>query len=480
MINAIIPQPKHMDVGCGFSSINTKCAESIDTSLGVEAYKLVVTPERISIIAGSDRGIIWGRQTLAQLKLQDSEKLPCLTIEDEPVFSWRSFHLDSARHFISVEELKKMIAMASFFKLNRFHWHFADDQGWRIESKAFPKLHEIGAYRRGDHFGIYSSDVPEGAYYTRDEVKEIVAFCREHGIEVVPELDIPGHATAMLAAYPELSCTGKAVEVETRAGIFWDILCAGREEVYAFVETLLDDLLELFPGEYFHIGGDEVPKTQWTGCPHCKALMEVEGLETYQQLQGYMNNRIAAYLRKRGRKAIVWNEAAYGGNLDPAVTVQLWTDDRDNHITSHVNNGGKLILSPMMHAYCDYPHSFISLKNLHSLDTEPAEFPKESIMGTECLAWAEYIRDNEWLESRCWPRYSASAEVGWCGNSKPDYEDFCQRLRVIFPAFAQHGIHATPEAGWTPKPEDSVEELNTFKQNTRASREDFLKAQGEV
>ena len=477
---AIIPAPKkfkQLEGACQTADIREiSCPE-----LGQEAYRLSVTPNGAVITYGDAQGRLYGQTTLRQLHQQYGDSIPCMEIEDRPALRYRSFHIDCARHYFPLDELKKMIDMASYFKFNRFRWHFADDQGWRIECKAFPRLHEIGAYRAGDHFGNYSSDEPEGGYYTRSEVKELIVFCRERGIEIVPDVDIPGHVKAILAAYPELGCTGNTVEVETKPGIFHEILCAGKEEVYRFLEALLDDLLELFPGEYFHIGGDETPKTQWKDCPHCKARMEAENLASFQQLQGYMNNRIAACLAGRGRKAICWNEAANGDNLNADVVVQYWAEDKDQHVAKHAAKGGKVILSPMMNAYCDYPHAFISARSLHSLDIAPAELPRESVIGTECLVWTEYIRDAQCLESRAWPRFCANAEVGWCGNAHPDYEDFCGRLRVLYPVFEQHGIHATPEKGWSPSMEEGMEELLAFKSNfTDAIRNDYRKAQEEV
>lgn len=477
---AMIPAPKNIVLSqgvCQNASVHAICCPD----MGPQAYRIQICQDGIEIAYGDEEGHIYACTTLDQIRLQSGSALPCGVIEDRPALGHRSFHIDCARHFFPLEQLKKMVDMASYFKLNRFHWHFSDDQGWRIECKAFPKLHEIGAFRQGDHFGAYSSDAYEGGFYTREEVKELVSFCRERGIEIVPEVDIPGHVTAILAAYPNLSCSGKAVQVQTKPGIFHDILCAGKEEVYAFLERLMDDLLELFPGEYFHIGGDECPKNAWKECPYCKAKLEAEGLENYQQLQGYMNNRVAVYLAKHGRKAICWNEAANGDNLDANIILQYWAEDKDNHVAKHVAKGGKVILSPMMNAYCDYPHAFISTRSLHSLDTAPENLPEGSVIGTECLVWTEYIRDGAQLESRAWPRFCASAEAGWCGADKPEYDGFCDRLRVLFPIFTEKGVNATLETMWSPTMEEGMEELLSFKRNIRqAVKDEYRKAQEEV
>lgn len=464
---SIIPEPKKILVyeeGGGAAALKERV---LDPSMQEEEYRLRISPDGIWIEGGSEKALLYAGTTLEQLQLQYGEQLPCLIVEDYPVYSWRSFHIDCARHFIPVDELKKMIRMSAYFKLNKFHWHFSDDQGWRMECKRYPLLHEIGAVRKGDHMGYYHSEEREERYYTREEAGEIVSYCESLGIEVVPEVDMPGHVTAILAAYPQLGCKGEQIEVETKAGIFQDILCAGKEEVFSFIENLLDDLLELFPGKYFHIGGDEAPKERWSSCPLCRKRMEEEGLDTLRQLQGYMENRMTAYLKKKGRKAIVWNEAAYGGNLDPDTVIQIWTDDRDHKAEQHMERGGRAILSIVKHCYCDYPYGVTSLKDVYRLDMGPEEpgKPETGIVGTECLAWTEHIRDGKKLESMCWPRYAASAEVGWCGGGRPGYPSFEKRMKVLFPAFEKYGIRAARESEWIPSEEEAVRQRTEFQKN---------------
>ena len=400
-----------------------------------------------------------------------------MKITDRPVYPFRSFHIDCARHYFSVDELKKMIRMSAEFKLNYFHWHISDDQGWRIESLRYPKLHEVSSVRGGDHFGNYHSDQTEGGYYSRAEVKEIIEYCGRFGIEIVPEIDMPGHVTAILAAYPELSCLGEPVEVGMRAGIFKELFCAGKEETFTFIFELLEELLELFPGQYFHIGGDEAPKERWRACPHCQKRMREEGLKNEQELQGYFCNRIASYMLSKGRIPIVWNEAVYGGNLDKETVVQLWTEDKDAQIKAHLDRGGRAVLSMVDQCYCDYPYSMHSLKDVYEIETSPAELGErgeDSVLGTECLIWTEFIRDNERLEEMCWPRFAASAEVGWCGSNRPGYVDFCRRLEVLFPLFEKYGIHATGKDGWIPDEETAAEQTEAFQRNF--SKEDLEEA----
>ncbi len=484
MCISLVPQPKSIKMLEGHAAYDTQCDRIIDVQMQPQAYVLKILPERIEIRAGSPQGLKYGETTLKQLCFCGGGQYPCLVIEDCPAFEWRSFHMDCARHFMPLDELKKMVHMASFFKFNRFHWHISDDQGWRIESERYPKLHQIGSRRQGDHFGDYDSDAWEGGYYTKAQVRELVAYCDSLGIQIVPEIDMPGHVSAILAAYPELGCNGAPVSVGTKAGIYWDILCAGKESTFEFIENLLVELLELFPGDTFHIGGDEAPKAHWKDCPHCRRRMEALGLENVGQLQGYMANRIAKFLKEKGRRAIAWNEASYGGNLDRDIVLQLWTEDKSGKVREHLKGGGQVILSEMLHSYCDYPYAFISLKSVYDADLASAALAGGgigNIIGTECLAWSEYIRDVKTLEGLCWPRYAASAEVGWCGNDRPGYDSFAGRLENLFPAFALYGIEATQPDGWIPSEPEALKQLAAFQKNfPKEVMEGFAKAQEEV
>ncbi len=464
----MIPQPKKIKRTEGAAPQGSLAEERICPELGAEEYRISISKKGIRLAGSGETGLFYARTTLEQLRMIHGEELPCMEIEDWPDYSYRSFQIDCARHYFSVEELKKMIRMAAEFKLNHFHWHISDDQGWRIECKRYPGLHEIGSVRQGDYFGTCRSDEKYGGYYSRREVREIVDYCGKFGMEVVPEIDMPGHVTAILAAYPELSCLGEPMEVGRKAGIFKELFCAGKEETFVFIENLLDDMLELFPGKYFHIGGDEAPKERWRGCPCCQKRMEEEGLRNAQELQGYFCNRIASYLQSRGRTPIVWNEAVYGGNLNKGVAVQLWTEDKDNQIKAHLDKGGTAILAMVDHCYCDYPYGMHSLKDMYDLETAPAEFGEhgaESVLGAECLVWTEFIRENERLEELCWPRFAALAEVGWCGRKRSAYEEFRERLSAVFDLFAKYGIHATKIEGWDPDEETAARQTAQFQEN---------------
>lgn len=459
----LIPYPRSVSVQEGFCA--ARSAEHIlQPGMGTEEYRLSVTNEKITVTASSAQGILWGERTLAQLRHQFPEQLPCVEISDAPAYPLRAIHLDSARHMLPIGELKKMAQVASYFKINTIHWHISDDQGWRIESKALPKLHEIGAYRPGDHFGTYRSDEWEGGYYTREEVKDFVSYCAGLGIQIIPEVDMPGHVRAILAAYPHLSCRGEKQPVVNQSAITFELLCAGNEEVYAFVEKMLDDLLELFPAPWFHIGGDEAPKAHWETCPKCLARMQSEGLTSLRQLQGYFSNRLAAFLRSRGRRALLWNDGAYGGNTDPDVVLHVWFPDREGTLQAHCGKGGQLLFAPVEICYCDYPHGEHPLAPIYNMDVSVPDVSPDRILGVQTLHWSEHIRTPQRLQELAWPRGVAMAEVGWCGDRRGAYEDFLARLRAIFPVFAQLGVTATEESSWDPSPEEAEAQRRAFRQ----------------
>lgn len=489
----LVPQPRLLKQLSGFCPAEASLIRKEDPDLDHEAFRLTISEDGITAEACGGAGFFYAEKTLEQLRFQYGGELPCLEIEDDPAYGYRSFHIDTSRHFFPVEELKRVIDTAASFKLNRFHWHFSDDQGWRIESRTFPLLHEIGAKRSGDHFGAFSSDEPEDRYYTQDEVRELVSYCAERQIEIVPEIDMPGHVTAILAAYPELSCTGKQVETASGPGIFTEIFCAGKEETFSFVFALLDEMCGLFPGRYFHIGGDETPKTRWENCPCCQRRMREEGLADARQLQGYLADRVASYLQGKGKTAIAWNEAALGGNLDPSVILQLWNDDpkdpalrafgagkdENGRLTGpnqgigskHIRRGGDVISSNMMGSYCDYPHAFISAKKVYEAPVIPQrcedirEEAEAHTKGVEALCWTEYIRTAEELEMHIWPRYAAKAEIGWCGADAKGYKDFAKRMKALYPYLQSKAPFASPPKAWTPGPLTAAREMLGFAKN---------------
>lgn len=506
-IPALVPKPGSINLRPG--KAGTAFHQRIDKALSEEGYRLSISEAGIILSAATNAGIFYGQKTLEQLRFQYKDALPCMEIVDEPAYSYRSFHIDTARHFFPLDTLKAMVDTAASFKLNKFHWHFSDDQGWRIESTAFPKLHEIGAKRQGDHFGPYSSDKTEHDYYTRAEVRELVDYCAQRNVEIVPEIDLPGHVTAILAAYPELSCTGKPQQVLTGAGIFPEILCPGKESSFDFIFALLDDLCELFPGKYFHIGGDETPKTRWNECPHCRNRMQEEGLADTRELQGYLTNRVADHLRKKGKRVICWNEAALGENLDTDIIIQIWNDDPNDPslkaLSKQKDENGKptspnqgigaklirrghdVIISNMRGSYCDYPYAYIKTSMIHdepiclqNCEDIPQE-AKEHTLGVEALIWTEYIRERETLERLAWPRFAAKADRAWSGDNAGDYADFAKRMKPLFPYLQQRSPGATAPSGWVPGPIRSMKEMLGFVKNVSAKqRKSYADAQDEV
>jgi hexosaminidase len=283
--------------------------------LGDEGYRLKVGRRRIDISAPRPAGLFYGIQTLRQLGL-GAGPVPCAEIEDSPRFAWRGMLLDCCRHFMSLDTVKKYIDLLAGYKMNVFHWHLTEDQGWRLEIKRYPRLTEVGAWRiqNGKRYG---------GFYTQDEVREVVAYAAARHVTVVPEIEMPGHAVAAIAAYPELSCTGKPIAVETHWGIFNDVFCPGKESTFEFIQNVLDEVCELFPSTYIHIGGDECPKHYWKTCPDCQARIKAEGLKDENELQGYLTRRVDKYMLAKGRRIIGWDEILEGGVSKTAV-VQSW------------------------------------------------------------------------------------------------------------------------------------------------------------
>ena len=351
-------------------------------------------------------------------------------------YAYRSLHLDCARHYFSVETIKKIIKGISFGGLNTVHWHLSDDHGWRIESKRFPKLHESS-----------------GQYYTQEEIKAVISYAKEHGIDIIPEIDMPGHNLALLSVFPEYSCKGEPVTPAKARGIYKTILCAGKEETYAFVEELLDEMIPLFDSQYFHIGGDEAPKDEWKECPHCNAKMKELSLTSYEDLQGYFTARVCEVLKKHGKTPIVWNDALLASNLPEDVVVQYWTIDHAKAMVPFVEKGGKWIYSDMFEVYFDYPHSMIPLKKVYEFEPHLYKYdvPRmDNLIGFEACAWTEHIDNEQKLCEYIFPRVYALAERA-AGADAKDYEGFKARVCEKVKLLEEAGIPYTKEDWWDPK-----------------------------
>ncbi len=407
-----------------------------------ESYELAITKQKI-IIRGSSTGIIRGIQTLRQLlgadfylkQKRSSWKLPCVTIKDSPYFQHRGLLLDCCRHFFDKKTVKKYIDLLALYKMNVLHWHLTEDQGWRLAIDKYPKLTEIAAWRKEKGGEIY------GGFYSKADVREIVAYAQERAVTIIPEIEIPGHSQAAIAAYPHLSCKGQPVEVANSWGVFKEIYCAGKDSVFVFLEDVLTEVMDLFPSEYIHIGGDEAPKYRWEHCEKCKKRMKDEGLQDEQELQSYFIGRIEDFLNENGRKLIGWDEILEGG-LSKNATVQSWRG-MDGGIEA-AKSGHQAIMSPTSHCYFDYDLKSIDLEKVYRFDPIPPDLPKELknfILGGECNMWTERVPDEQSLDSKVFPRMLAMSEVLWCYPETRDYSKFYQRVQFQYPLLHNLGVN---------------------------------------
>jgi hexosaminidase len=411
--------------------------EPLLTRLGTEGYILNITPQIISVQGASLQGIFYGIESLLQLilslKRENSEQLPLLSIEDYPRFLWRGFMLDVSRHYQSVETIKKLLEIMAFLKMNRFHWHFNDDQGWRIEMNEYPKLTKIGSKRKDTQIGGFLSKkyrgISHGGYYTTDEVREIIQYAQQRYIQVVPEIEIPGHCSAVIASYPEVSCRGNEIDVKTKAGIYKDIYCPGKEKTFAFLERLLTELIQLFPSNTIHIGGDETPKNRWKKCLDCQTRIKQEGLKNEKGLYFYFINRIISFLNSRGKICIGWNQIL-NQSLDKATIIQWWAGRRGKLVKS-LNGGREIIISKISHNYLDYNYLVFPMHRFYNYEPIPRKLEQEyhkNILGVEAELWTEWVPNLERLGWQAFPRLFASAEVGWTQKELKNFSHFKERI----------------------------------------------------
>ena len=437
---SLIPAPYEISYLPGFSKADATVEKQEDRRLKNESFVIHIDG-KIRIRASSEAGFFYAENLLEQIKFQCGQNIPNVHIKDIPKYSYRSFMIDSCRHFVTVENLKRMIDHCAKLRFNVFHWHLTEDQGWRAEIKKYPELTQIGSVRNGNHFGSEQNDEIHSGYYTQDELREIVDYAHERYMKVVPEIDMPGHVSALLASIPSLVCGDKKVEIKTTPGIFKDIICAGKDDNYDILFDILDEICEIFPDEYIHIGGDEAPKIQWKNCTDCQNLMKSEGLANEEELQGYFINRVKNYLSQKGKKVITWNESLNGGNLDKDVTVQMWMDRKGLSKKS----GNPVIISDFFHMYMDYPYSMTPLKKVYEYNTDINSL----VIGIDVPIWTEYVDTIEKMEYMCFPRYIAAAQSAWSKN-KPAYSRFRTQLVELTDYF---GIeNAAKQEEWDPKP----------------------------
>lgn len=420
-----------------------------DDKLSDEAYTITIQHSTVTVNHNGEKGRYYADITLKKILAQ--KEIPLCRIEDEPAYPYRGFMIDSARHMQSIDEIKRYIMAAAEFKFNTFHWHLCDDQGWRIESEAYPELMEKGAWR--DCHGFGSKDARAyGGYYTKDEIRDIVAFCKERFIEVIPEIDMPGHTCALISTYPWLSCRGEQIPVMTNGGIFRDILCAGKDEVYEFCYKLLDEVIELFPGERVHIGGDEAPKSRWCNCEKCQAKMKEEGLKNVEELQGYFTNKITDFLESKGKKVICWNETLNSGIAKDSITICNWMD-REGKCEEYANKGGKVIAEDFYHYYLDYVYGVTPLKKTYTykvLSDKLNEEGRKNIIGVEAPIWTEFVEDFDRMSYMCFPRLIACGEAGWTREENKCYKSFLDRVKTYDAALKTLGITMASEDEWDP------------------------------
>lgn len=459
-----------------------------------EAYEMRVDGKSITITGASEAAVFYGIQTLRKSIPADGGQVifQPVTIKDEPRFSHRGMMLDVARHFQPAEFVKRYIDILALHNLNRFHWHLTDDQGWRIEIKAYPKLTEVGSQRKHTVIGRNSGEFdgkPHGGFYTQDEIREIVQYARERYITVIPEIDLPGHMLSALAAYPELGCTGGPYEVEATWGVFDDVLCPGKEETFTFLERVLSEVIDLFPSEYIHIGGDECPKVRWEKCPHCQArirelkLKDSNGHTAEHYLQSYVTARIEKFLNEKGRRIIGWDEILEG-ELAPNATVMSWRGMEGGIQAAQM--GHDVIMTPTAYCYFDYYQTqytdeeplaiggYVPIEKVYSFEPAPGiltEEQKAHILGVQANLWTEYIETAEHVDYMVMPRIAALAEVQWVEPEKREYEAFLTRLPRLVGLYDKLGYNYAKhifdvQANMTPSFEtNSLEvELSTIDQ----------------
>lgn len=458
--------PKTKAIAAG-EQVKNAIVLGLDPSIAnKEGYVLTTTPEGININGQTENGVFYGIQTLRKSIPAEAKEatilIPAGEIKDEPRFSYRGMHLDVGRHFFPKDFMKKYIDLLALHNMNTFHWHLTDDQGWRIEIKKYPKLTEIGSQRSRTVIGRNTQEydnTPYGGFFTQEEAKEIVKYAQERYITVIPEVDLPGHMLAALAAYPEMGCTGGPYEVCPRWGIFEDVLCIGNDQTMQFLEDVMNEIIEIFPSKYVHIGGDEAPRTRWEKCPKCQARIKTEGLKADKnhtaedRLQSYCMTRIEEFLNSKGRQIIGWDEILEG-DVAPNATVMSWRGMEGGIKAAQL--GHDVIMTPTSFCYFDYYQTadtkdeplgiggYVPIEKVYSLEPVPAVLTEEQskhILGAQANLWTEYIHSSEHVEYMVLPRMAALAEVQWTQPEKKDFKDFTKRLARLMKFYQRDGFN---------------------------------------
>ena len=437
------------------SSNYIEYVQSPNCNFNQEGYVLKVNHDRIVIDAATEAGFFYATQTIIQLLPAEIEKttvskatwrVPCVHISDKPRFPWRGMHLDVCRHFIPVEDIKKHLDMMAKYKLNTFHWHLTEDQAWRIEIKKYPRLTEIGSKRTEDDGTIIQG------FYTQEQIREVVEYAKQRCINIVPEIEMPGHALAALAGYPQYSCAGDSFSPRTVWGVEEDVYCAGNDETFVFLEHIIDEVVALFPYEYFHIGGDECPKTRWKNCAKCQKRIRAEGLKDEHELQSYFIKRIEKVLLNHKKKMIGWDEILEGG-LAQSAAVMSWRGEQGG--IDAALQGHDVVMTPGSHCYLDHYQGsskvepvaiggYSTLEKVYEYDPVPAMLDdhfKKHVLGTQGNVWTEYMYSPDRVEYFVYPRILALAEVAWTLPLRKDFQDFMQRLNNHFVRMDLKGIN---------------------------------------
>ena len=436
----------------GSDEAHTRLSINIDHNITQtpESYNLKIDTQGIDIIGSDYAGIFYGLQTLVQIlettKINNSTAVTSVLIEDRPRFRWRGMLLDVGRHMFPADFIKRYIDIIAAHKMNVFHWHLTEDQGWRVPIKKYPKLKDIAAWRKETLVGHYRDKPhqfdgkPYGGFYTEEEITDIIDYASDRSVTIVPEIEMPGHATAALSAYPQLSCTGGPHEAETIWGVHKEVYCAGNEETFDFLENVLEEVSQIFPGPYIHIGGDECPKTRWAECEKCQKRITDEGLKDEHELQSYFIKRIEKILEKFGKRLVGWDEILEGG-LAPNAVVHSWRG-MDGGIEA-ANAGHEVIMSPTTHVYFDYYQSedreneplaiggYLPLSKVYEFEPVPDKIDSDKrhlILGGQANLWTEYIPTAKQAEYMLLPRVCALAEAVWSPKNKKDYAGFINRL----------------------------------------------------
>ena len=469
----LVPKPNQIQIlKPEVKIVSTQPVCKISDRLDGEEYLLEITKKgKITILGGSEQAIVWARQTLDQILIQgrctgSDIYVPALRISDKPKFGYRGAMLDCSRHFWTVEQIKNLLDIMSLHKLNVFHWHLTDNQGWRLEIKKYPELIDIGSTRPTSlityHKDPRSEWVFDGlehkGFYSQEEVKEIVKYASERGIEIIPEIEMPGHSQAALASLPWLGCRGGGYFVQTDYTTSKEVMCAGKETTLEFMKNVLDEVCELFPSKYIHIGGDEAPRDRWKECPHCQKMMKENGYKKEAELQSYLVREVEKYLQTKNRRIIGWDEILEGG-VTKTATVMSWRGTKGGIKAAKMGND--VVMTPSTYFYFDYWQTYSSdgeplafkrilpLKQTYSFNPHEGLTTDQSkyIIGVQANLWTEYVVEYPHAQKMLLPRLAAMAEIAWAGKATTSYNEFVNRMeKSMIPLYNKYSYEYAPYA----------------------------------